>query len=92
MLSIQHVKKVYDTGTMKQTALDDVSITFRNSEFVSILGPSGSGKTTLLNIIGGLDRYDEGDLIIDGVSTKNYKERDWDTYRNHTILSFSLII
>lgn len=85
MLSIQHVKKVYDTGTMKQTALDDVSITFRNSEFVSILGPSGSGKTTLLNIIGGLDRYDEGDLIIDGVSTKNYKERDWDTYRNHTI-------
>ena len=68
-----------------QKALDDVSLNLRDSEFVAILGPSGSGKTTLLNIIGGLDRYDSGDLIINGVSTKRYKDRDWNSYRNHTI-------
>ena len=68
-----------------QTALNEVSLNLRDNEFVAILGPSGSGKTTLLNIIGGLDRYDSGDLIINNVSTKNYKDRDWDTYRNHTI-------
>lgn len=68
-----------------QKALDDVSLNFRDNEFVAILGPSGSGKTTFLNIIGGLDRYDSGDLIINGISTKKYKDRDWDSYRNHTI-------
>ena len=70
---------------MVQKALDDVSLNLRDNEFVAILGPSGSGKTTLLNIIGGLDRYDSGDLIINGISTKKYKDRDWDSYRNHTI-------
>ena len=70
---------------MIQHALNDVSLNFRNNEFVSILGPSGSGKTTLLNIVGGLDRYDSGDLIINNVSTKNYKDRDWDSYRNSSI-------
>lgn len=85
MLEIKEIKKVYHTGSLDQVALNDVSIAFRDSEFVAILGPSGSGKTTLLNVIGGLDRYDSGDLIINGVSTKDYKDRDWDTYRNHTI-------
>lgn len=85
MLQIQSISKQYKTGDLVQTALDSVSLSFRDSEFVSILGPSGSGKTTLLNIIGGLDRYDSGDLIINNVSTKNYKDRDWDSYRNHTI-------
>ena len=85
MLKIKSISKTYKTGELIQVALDDVSLNLRENEFVSILGPSGSGKTTLLNIIGGLDRYDEGDLIINGVSTKNYKDRDWDTYRNHTI-------
>lgn len=85
MLSLKEIKKEYVTGTLKQTALDRVSFNFRDNEFVAILGPSGSGKTTLLNIIGGLDRYDSGDLIINGTSTKQYKERDWDTYRNHSI-------
>ncbi len=70
---------------MVQKALDDVSLNLRDNEFVAILGPSGSGKTTLLNIIGGLDRYDSGDLIINGISTKKYKDTDWDSYRNHTI-------
>lgn len=85
MLQIKNIAKQYKTGDLIQTALNDVSLNFRDSEFVSILGPSGSGKTTLLNIIGGLDRYDSGDLIINNVSTKNYKDRDWDSYRNHTI-------
>ncbi|MCR4689501.1 MAG: ABC transporter ATP-binding protein/permease, partial [Saccharofermentans sp.] len=77
--------KQYKTGSLIQKALDDVSLNLRDNEFVAILGPSGSGKTTLLNIIGGLDRYDSGDLIINGTSTKKYKDRDWDSYRNHTI-------
>ena len=85
MLQIQHICKEYRTGTLVQKALDDVSLSLRDNEFVAILGPSGSGKTTLLNIIGGLDRYDRGDLIINGISTKKYKDRDWDSYRNHTI-------
>ncbi len=85
MLQIKNISKQYKTGELVQMALDDVSLNFRNNEFVSVLGPSGSGKTTLLNIVGGLDRYDSGDLIINNVSTKNYKDRDWDSYRNHTI-------
>ncbi len=85
MLKIQNIHKEYITGELKQIALNDVSLELRDNEFVAILGPSGSGKTTLLNVIGGLDRYDSGDLIINGVSTKQYKDRDWDSYRNHTI-------
>ncbi len=85
MLQIKDICKQYKTGNLIQQALDHVSLNFRDNEFVAILGPSGSGKTTLLNIIGGLDRYDSGDLIINGVSTKKYKDRDWDSYRNHTI-------
>lgn len=85
MLQIRHIRKEYRTGSLVQKALDDVSLTLRDNEFVAILGPSGSGKTTLLNIIGGLDRYDSGDLIINGISTKKYRDRDWDSYRNHTI-------
>lgn len=85
MLQIQNISKQYRTGELVQTALNQVSLNLRSSEFVSILGPSGSGKTTLLNIIGGLDRYDSGDVRINGVSTKQYKDRDWDSYRNHTI-------
>lgn len=85
MLQIKNIYKEYKTGNLIQKALDDVSLNLRDNEFVAILGPSGSGKTTLLNIIGGLDRYDEGDLIINGISTKKYKDRDWDSYRNHTI-------
>ncbi len=85
MLQIKNISKKYQTGDLIQNALQDVSLNFRDNEFVSILGPSGSGKTTLLNIIGGLDRYDSGDLIINSVSTKKYKDRDWDSYRNHTI-------
>lgn len=85
MLQIQHISKEYHTDKLTQRALNDISLNFRDNEFVAILGPSGSGKTTLLNIIGGLDHYDEGDLIINGISTKDYKDRDWDSYRNHTI-------
>ncbi len=85
MLQIKDIKKEYKTGDLVQKALDGVSLNLRDNEFVAILGPSGSGKTTLLNIIGGLDRYDSGDLIINGVSTRKYKDRDWDSYRNHTI-------
>lgn len=85
MLELRNISKRYKTGELVQRALDDVSISFRESEFVAVLGPSGSGKTTLLNIIGGLDRYDGGDLVINSVSTKKYSDRDWDAYRNHTI-------
>ena len=95
MLQIRDICKEYRTGSLVQKALDHVSLNLRDNEFVAILGPSGSGKTTLLNIIGGLDRYDSGDLIINGISTKKYKDRDWDSYRNHTIgfvfQSFNLI-
>lgn len=85
MLELRGVTKVYVTGGLKHKALDDVSINFRTSEFVAILGPSGSGKTTLLNIIGGLDHYTTGDLKINEVSTKNFRDKDWDSYRNHRI-------
>ncbi|MDO4192507.1 MAG: ATP-binding cassette domain-containing protein [Erysipelotrichaceae bacterium] len=85
MLQIKDICKEYRTGPLVQKALDHVSLNLRDNEFVAILGPSGSGKTTLLNIIGGLDRYDSGDLVINGISTRKYKDRDWDSYRNHTI-------
>ena len=85
MLQLKDVCKSYTTANFTQTALDHVSLAFRDNEFVAILGPSGSGKTTMLNIIGGLDHYDSGDLIIDGISTKEYKDRDWDAYRNNRI-------
>lgn len=85
MLQLKNIVKTYVTGELKQDALKGVSINFRENEFVSILGQSGSGKTTMLNIIGGLDRYDSGDLIINGVSTKKYKDSDWDYYRNNSI-------
>ena len=85
MLELKSISKIYQTEGFKQKALDKVSVNFRKSEFVSILGPSGSGKTTLLNIIGGLDHYDSGDLIINETSTKKYNDRDWDTYRNHRV-------
>ncbi len=85
MLELKKISKIYVTGDLKQKALDQVSVNFRRNEFTSILGPSGSGKTTLLNIIGGLDHYDHGDLIINETSTKRYNDRDWDTYRNHRV-------
>lgn len=85
MLQLKNLKKTFRTGELTQVALDGVSLNLRDNEFVAILGPSGSGKTTLLNMIGGLDRYDSGDLIINGISTEKYKDRDWDSYRNHTI-------
>ena len=85
MLQIKNISKQYKTGSLVQKALDNVSLDLRDSEFVAVLGPSGSGKTTLLNIIGGLDRYDSGELIINSVSTKEYKNKDWDSYRNHSI-------
>ena len=85
MLELKNISKTYQTGTFRQTALNDVSLKFRKNEFVSILGASGSGKTTLLNIIGGLDRYDDGDLIINNKSTKKFKNHDWDAYRNNCI-------
>ena len=85
MLQIQNISKTYKTGDLVQRALDNVNLNLRDNEFVAVLGPSGSGKTTLLNIIGGLDRYDSGDLVINGISTKKYRDRDWDSYRNHTI-------
>lgn len=85
MLSLKNILKDYAMGSSTVHALKGISIDFRENEFVSILGQSGCGKTTMLNIIGGLDRYTDGDLIIDGVSTKKYKDRDWDTYRNHKI-------
>ena len=85
MLEIQKISKSYTTGDFTQIALNNFSLKFRNKEFVSILGPSGSGKTTLLNIIGGLDHYDSGDLIINNKSTKTFSEKDWDSYRNNCI-------
>lgn len=85
MLTLRNITKDYLAGDMSVHALRGVSISFRESEFVSILGPSGCGKTTLLNIIGGLDQYTDGDLIINGRSTKEYGDKDWDTYRNHSI-------
>ena len=85
MLQLNNICKSYTTGNFTQKALDNVSISFRDNEFVAILGPSGSGKTTMLNIVGGLDHYDSGDLVIEGISTKQYKDRDWDTYRNNRI-------
>lgn len=85
MLDLKHIKKYYQTGDYTTKALDDVSVQFREQEFVAILGPSGSGKTTLLNVIGGLDRYDSGDLLLHGRSTKNFKEADWDAYRNNSV-------
>lgn len=85
MLQVKEVSKEYKTGSFIQHALKRVSLNLRDNEFVAILGPSGSGKTTLLNIIGGLDRYTDGDLVINGVSTRDYKDRDWDSYRNHTV-------
>lgn len=85
MLQLECVSKSYTTGSFTQVALDEVSLAFRDNEFVSILGPSGSGKTTMLNVIGGLDHFDSGDLVIDGISTKEFKDRDWDAYRNNRI-------
>lgn len=85
MLQLLDIRKSYTTGSFTQVALDDVSISFRDNEFVAVLGPSGSGKTTMLNIVGGLDHYDSGNLVIDGISTEEYKDRDWDAYRNNRI-------
>ena len=85
MLELKDVVREYNTGGFVNHALDHVSIKFRDSEFVAILGPSGSGKTTMLNIIGGLDHFTSGDLLINGVSTKDYNDKDWDAYRNHSV-------
>ena len=85
MLSLKNITKIYKSNDFSVTALNNVSVDFRANEFVSILGPSGCGKTTLLNIIGGLDKYTSGDLIIKGKSTKSFKDKDWDIYRNHSI-------
>ena len=85
MLQLKNISKKYVTAGFSQTALDHVSVSFRDSEFVAVLGPSGSGKTTMLNILGGLDHADEGEIVVNGVSTKNYSSKDWDTYRNHRV-------
>jgi putative ABC transport system permease protein len=85
MLELKNIQKEYVTGDIKVYALRGIDLQFRDCDFVSILGPSGCGKTTMLNIIGGLDRYTDGNLIINGKSTKDFKNRDWDTYRNHSI-------
>ena len=85
MLELKNIKKDYETATDKVAALKGINLKFRKSEFVSILGQSGCGKTTLLNIIGGLDRYTTGDLVINGKSTKDFKDRDWDAYRNYSV-------
>lgn len=85
MLQLKHIRKAYKTSDFTQVALDDVSVTFRDSEFVAVLGPSGSGKTTMLNVLGGLDHADSGDIVVNGVSTRNFTSKDWDTYRNHRI-------
>ena len=85
MLELKGICKRYVTQSFTQVALDSVSLAFRDNEFVAILGPSGSGKTTMLNVIGGLDHFDSGDLLIDGISTKDFHDRDWDAYRNNRI-------
>ena len=85
MLELKNITKRYNTGEFEQLALDEVSVNFRKCEFAAILGPSGSGKTTLLNIIGGLDHYSSGDLIVNEISTKKFNDRDWDTYRNNRV-------
>jgi putative ABC transport system permease protein len=85
MLRLENIKKSYTTGEFTQVALNDVSLNFRKNEFVAILGQSGSGKTTFLNVIGGLDKYDSGDLIINGKSTKQFQSSEWDAYRNNSI-------
>ena len=85
MLDLRDICKRYVTQSFTQVALDSVSLSFRDNEFVAILGPSGSGKTTMLNVIGGLDHFDSGDLLIDGISTKDFYDRDWDAYRNNRI-------
>ena len=85
MLELRDICKRYVTPSFTQVALDHVSVAFRDNEFVAVLGPSGSGKTTMLNIVGGLDHFDEGDLVIDGISTRKYRDRDWDAYRNNRI-------
>ena len=94
MLELKHIAKTYKTAKgVKTEALKDINLRFPQRGMVFVLGKSGSGKSTLLNIIGGLDRYDQGDLIINGISTKKYRDRDWDSYRNHTIgLCFKAII
>ncbi len=85
MLQLKDIKKYYKVGETTTKALDGVSVAFRKKEFVAILGPSGSGKTTMLNVIGGLDNYDSGDMVINGKSTKDFKDSDWDAYRNNSI-------
>ncbi|MGN0287953.1 MAG: ABC transporter ATP-binding protein, partial [Atopobiaceae bacterium] len=85
MLQLKHIRKAYKTSDFTQVALNDVSVTFRDSEFVAVLGPSGSGKTTMLNVLGGLDHADSGDIVVNGVSTHDFKSKDWDTYRNHRV-------
>ena len=85
MLELKNIIKTYDEGESAVEALKGISVSFRESEFVAVLGPSGCGKTTMLNIIGGLDKYTDGDLFIDGVSTKEYADLDWDSYRNHSV-------
>ena len=85
MLELKNIRKAYEMAAFTQVALDDVTVSFRDSEFAAILGPSGSGKTTMLNILGGLDHADSGDIVINGVSTKDYGDKDWDAYRNHRI-------
>ena len=85
MLELRNISKKYVTQSFTQVALDDVSLSFRDNEFVAVLGPSGSGKTTMLNVVGGLDHFDSGDLLIDGISTKDFRDRDWDAYRNNRI-------
>jgi ABC-type oligopeptide transport system ATPase subunit len=90
MLELKGIKKDYPAGNGKVAALKGIDLQFRRSEFVAVLGPSGCGKTTMLNIIGGLDGYTEGDLVINGISTKKYKDRDWDAYRNHSIGRFDV--
>ena len=85
MIEIRDIAKTYTTGDLVQRALDGVSVTFRDNEFVAVLGPSGSGKTTFLNILGGFDHADSGDIVVNGISTRDYGDAEWDTYRNHRV-------